>query len=235
MTHPFFETFEQQPTILPVIHITDSLEQTLENIRIAKGEGADGLFLIDHHQPYRPAHLWEHYGEARQQQAYIWIGLNFLSQDPEKLFCNLPKSLDGIWTDDIGIYSPESDASSILDKQRSSQFDGLHFAGFAFKYRTQVLAEQLSATAARAIEFLDPGVLTTSGDSTGTPPSVEKIEAIRKGIGASPLAIASGISWKNIAKYVGLAQAFLVASSITNEDEKLNAERLCLLMRAAGR
>jgi predicted TIM-barrel enzyme len=48
-----------------------------------------------------------------------------------------------------------------------------------------------------------------------------------------PLAIASGISAKNVRQFMPLAQAFLVASSVTDPGELTNAEKVRELVGAA--
>jgi hypothetical protein len=107
----------------------------------------------------------------------------------------------------------------------------LYFAGAGFKYQGDKgvsLEEECRIVKRRS------DVVTTSGDRTGQPPTVQKIERIRWAIGPEmPLAIASGISAKNVRQFMPLAQAFLVASSVTDPGELTNAEKVRELVGAA--
>jgi predicted TIM-barrel enzyme len=64
-------------------------------------------------------------------------------------------------------------------------------------------------------------VATTSGDKTGSPPSLEKLTAIRQNIGQMPLAVASGVAAGNVVAMKPYVDKFLVASSITERSGPL--------------
>ena len=74
-------------------------------------------------------------------------------------------------------------------------------------------------------------VITTSGSGTGKSPSLEKIQLMRSYIGDTPLAIASGITPENKSMFTDLVDYLLVASSITDKDEKIEEYKLKLLLK----
>lgn len=78
-------------------------------------------------------------------------------------------------------------------------------------------------------------VVTTSGPATGQAADIAKIKTMRASLGKTPLAIASGISPENISLYLGVADCFLVATSllIPNTNE-FDPYRLESLVKAVG-
>ena len=197
----------------PVVHVA-ALQQALENVKIAHEAGASGVFLISHALSYRkfiPIAL-----AVREQRPDLWLGINVLGLDNCEALGRLPAKgkghFQGFWSDYTGI----EENLGILDQtiarntlaQVRQKVDS-YFGGFAFKYQPEVTNLEYSAKVAS--EFVD--YLTTSGEATGSPPTPEKIQRIRKACPAKPIAIASGISVDNVRQFPW-ANAFLVASSI---------------------
>ena len=60
-------------TFLPVIHVEDK-EQAINQTRIALDNGADGIFLINHHISH--SRLFEIFKEIRELFFNTWIGIN---------------------------------------------------------------------------------------------------------------------------------------------------------------
>lgn len=178
----------------------------------ALNNGADGIFLIGHGMQARD--LREIYDHLRNKFPAAWIGINFLGLSPGRdgygLYAHtmMCKDLNALWLDDL----PKS---RILDLPRSIQV----FGGVAFKYKNPYLSERGLEEACRtARESVD--VPTTSGDRTGSPPPVSKLQAIRQLVGDGVLlAVASGVSAKNVSPLLPYADVFLVASSITRREE----------------
>jgi predicted TIM-barrel enzyme len=110
----------------------------------------------------------------------------------------------------------------------------LYFGGVAFKHRAHIPDERLGAVAAEAAAS-GVDVVTTSGTQTGTPPTVEKIRRMWEGLASDriaaavpaylarkvvtrhPLAVASGITPKNVRPFLPYVDAFLVASGIESK------------------
>jgi predicted TIM-barrel enzyme len=89
------------------------------------------------------------------------------------------------------------------------------FGGVAFKYIAPDLSgEALAEACTEAKERVN--VATTSGERTGSPPSIQKLVAIRSALkGEIPLAVASGVTEENAISLFPYVDKFLVSSSIT--------------------
>lgn len=226
----FKEVFKNEHAILPVIHV-ETLKQALENARIAQGEGADGVFLISMQGMGHSLLLNIHRG-VRKQLPGLWMGINFLGVQPAYTF-DYGENIEGIWVDNAGINESSEGQDipiSIAHKRRVRGWEGLYFGGVAFKYQAPVL--DLGRVAKIATQFVD--VVTTSGDGTGLPPSVEKIKVMKQAMGNHPLAIASGISSGNIVNYLPYTDAFLVATSLLKPGtEYFDPQKMEALIRAS--
>lgn len=221
----FRRIFPGAHTFLAVIH-AENLSQVLCNVKIAHDEGADGVFLISHGVLPALQLIWI-YQSVRGLYPSWWIGLNFLDRLTYEALRIVPENASGLWVDDGGIIEGIQDPSKLARlywKQREEYIDwkGLYFGGVAFKYRKPVY--DLARVAGLAVPFMD--VITTSGDATGQPPTVKKMQTMRDGIGYHPLAIASGITAENVGKYFGIADCFLVATSISKSFTELDPVRV---------
>ena len=194
----------------PVIHCIDPHEQggighALANARIAFKNGADGIFLVGHHLSHQD--LFYIYEFVRKQFPDSWIGINFLDI-PKNLrllesFVKKGDRIDALWFD----YLPEA--------HRRIPDSITLFGGVAFKYRNANLSdeelEEECLQASHSVHFA-----TTSGDATGVPPSIEKLQKIMTMLkGKVPLALASGVTKDNVVSFLPFVDAFLVATSIT--------------------
>lgn len=191
--------------LLPVIHI-EHVDKTVKNALLAKGCGCDGCFLIDHGNDR--LYLLEHYKAVREAVGDWWVGINDLSCSGPDVFTDLP-AMDGVWVDNLGIdesREEQPEAQKFLDAKTT-----LLFGGAAFKYQKRV--NDLKRAATLASRYCD--VVTTSGDGTGKPPTVEKIRTMKEAIGDKPLAIASGITLENVLDFVPYTAYFLVATGIS--------------------
>lgn len=212
-----------RPSVFVVVHVRGP-EHAVRNAAKAHEGGADGVFLIRHHGTHRQL-LAEH-DEVVRSYPDLWVGLNFLDLRGPEAFEQASRALPhGLWTDSLEMPGLAPDESRDL----RAAYGGIHFGGAAFKYQRQVrpLEEEARFAAARC------DVVTTSGDQTGSPPSLEKIVAMRGALGSDvPLAIASGISESNVDLYATLADAFLVATSVTDERDEVCGTRVRRLVDA---
>jgi hypothetical protein len=238
----FFKIFKEK-AFLPVIHVRkDSYRRTVENVKIARGEGADGVFLISHDSNFGDNDLLIYHmllkdGFLNEEQGDFWIGVNLLgicSACPAKIFDYLESNVDGLWIDSIDVGPSETDvdanAKEILLSRAKTKWDGILFGGVAFKYQPFVPPEELPRVSRRAMKYVD--VVTTSGDGTGQAPDPQKIMAMKQAIGDSPLAIASGITPENIRDYLPWADAFLVATGIGKSFTELDPALVRKLRKA---
>jgi 2-keto-3-deoxy-6-phosphogluconate aldolase len=213
----FKSVFNKKHVFLPVIHV-ENLDKTLKNIEIAYSAKCDGVFLINH--AVSSKELLEIQYKSKEKFPDFWIGVNLLGEMPLDIFQMLNEGIDGLWVDNAYIDEKENEqkkAEQILSAKLSSGWKGLYFGGVAFKYQKKVSEVEKAAILAK--DFMD--VVTTSGIGTGKAANIEKIKLMKSALGDFPLAIASGISYYNIEDYLDIADCFLVASSITSNNEYL--------------
>lgn len=181
----------------------------LKNASMAANNGADGVFLIGH--GLNNAEMCYVYQEVRKGFPNLFIGVNFLDIQPDdtiSMQCAIGKcpGISAIWLDGIPlIHLP-------YDKRTES------FVGVAFKYLDPDISGKDLVEQIQRAEKVST-VLTTSGNETGEPPTLKKIQEIRSLAGTGyRLAIASGLSAKNVTVFLPYADDFLVASSIVQKE-----------------
>lgn len=210
----------------PVIYCVDPYEKNginhaLSNVRTAKDNDADGVFLIG--QGLSHIALAYIYLEIRRRVADFWIGLNFLDinekEEPKKLeaiFLSLTKP-NGLWV------------NGLPSKHFHLPFCSSLFGGVAFKHENpDPDKEDLIKCCEQAAQFVD--IATTSGNKIGEPPSLNKLKTIYNYLDkAIPLAVAGGINGNNAQEMLPFVTHFLVSESITDISpcgKYLNGERV---------
>ncbi|MEM7343973.1 MAG: BtpA/SgcQ family protein [Chloroflexota bacterium] len=215
---PYRKIFRNRHTLLPVIHV-ESEEQALRNAEIACQQGCDGVFLINHGFGYDK--LLEIHDVVTQAFPDWWVGVNCLDLPPHQIFGKLSQHVAGVWVDNAGIDEQtveQRQAETIEVARRASGWNGLYFGGVAFKYQRAVT--DVGQAARLAARYVD--VVTTSGAGTGKAAEYQKIVAMKKALGDTPLAIASGITPDNVETYLDVADCFLVATGISDSWTELN-------------
>lgn len=228
------EVFKSTHAFIPVVHVVSRI-QALRSARIAKTGGADGVFLINH--DISGNDLFSIYDAVRKSQPDYWIGLNCLDRHAWEMFRIIPESVSGVWSDDAGYDEDEADPvfGAILSwSTRKGRLDwkGLYFGGVAFKYQKKV------SDVGQAAKLMMPcvDVLTTSGEKTGSAPSVLKVKEMRSALGPDfPLAIASGVTPENVAEFMPYVDCFLVATGISKNFTELDPKRVTDFARALGK
>ncbi len=208
--------------IFPVVHVNE-VSQAMDQAAPAFEAGANGVYLIDHHNPDTNL-LFSAYNGVADEKLYRFIGLNLLQlTSAESAFSlintrfksgDIARLPDGIWTDDA---IPNKDKLVSLRHKHQELARILYLGGVAFKY-TQTYTdntEQAVIETRNLMPYVD--VVTTSGKGTGKPPRPEKIKAMKQAIGDKKLAVASGISIDNIRDYTGAFDQLLVSTSIEVE------------------
>jgi len=220
------DTFGAKRVFLPVVHFADDFNFT-RNIDLAVAAGAHGIWLIN--QGINSEGLMVKADYVSKIYPELWVGVNMLGVPISRRLLDacVYAGVSGLWADDgqIAILAGRGHqpvAEAIKDSLRDWQ--GLYFGGVAFKYQAHVPQSMLSIVAATAAQFMD--VVTTSGERTGSAASIEKVRALREGLGTAPLALASGVSLENIETYLPLVDAFLVASSIEDDFGVFNEHRI---------
>jgi predicted TIM-barrel enzyme len=230
--------FGTSPVLLPVVHPINR-EAALEAIHVAHGCGVKGVFLID--QGMHERDVLTLIREVRDRWPSLWIGLNLLSRSPTKTLVTAIErgvAIDGIWSDNAGIDECQAGGAQLVAEafvlaRRAASWNGLYFGGVAFKYQREVAPSDLSAAAERSVAYMD--VLCTSGPGTGHAADVEKIRALRTGLGDHAMAIASGITPENVHLYLPHTQAFLVGTGIEQQLGVFDAAKIEALLRAMER
>lgn len=218
--------FPRHNTFFAVIHVEDRA-QALRNVSVAIGEGADGVFLINHRIPADQLRIC--YDAVREVFPVEWIGLNWLDLSPALGLGMMQPSMGGMWIDNADIREDTgrtaeairfADKRKKLEQKMSCSF--LLFGGVAFKYQRRV--KNLERVARLAMPFVD--VITTSGEGTGIAADIEKIRIMKRAVGEHPLAIASGITPENVLQYMEYADCFLVATGVSDSHTELNPARV---------
>ena len=206
----------------PVIHCLEpeypqSFNHAVDNTLTALNNEADGVFLIGH--GVSSSDLIEIYQHVRGKFPDAWLGINFLGISPQKwhtlysvsLYCD---GLNALWTDGMPDYS--------LPLHPSIQI----FGGVAFKYlASDIVGDELTRACEAAVRHVN--VATTSGEATGSPPSLEKLKAIKEALdGRIPLALASWVNEDNVVSFKPFVDTFLVASSICEKNPITGIEDL---------
>jgi uncharacterized protein len=227
------------PVVLPVIHVQDNA-QAERNVRVAIGEGAPGVFLINHDFPY-PQFL-PVIRHVRNRFPALWLGVNFLAVTAKDAFPILGQlqgegiGVEGYWADDARIdelrsHADQMEAAEILSIKRSCGWDGFYTGGTCFKKQREVDPKFLATAAGLASHFMD--AVCTSGAATGHAAELGKISTFRKAIGDCALTLASGVTPENAASYGSDVDGFMVATGINNDKDfyNINAARLAQLLK----
>lgn len=208
------ERFGDRRVLLPVVHCIHEAQVRLA-AEVAMGNGADGIFLIN--QGGMHAHeVASVAGKLREDVAFV--GLNRLGDMGDTVMAAgdvASLNLDAVWSDRCDM--------------PSGGRAWLFFGGVAFKYQPEVGDVGLAA-----FEAVRDGVdvVTTSGPATGSPPTVEKVAAMRAAIGDHALAVASGITPENVEPFLAHVDAFLVASGVEQSFGVFDPARVRALAQA---
>jgi hypothetical protein len=216
--------------IWPVIHV-HNMNSALAQIDIIKSiGGCKGVFLIsmrgDDNLTTKIANEIIKEQIKSNDSNRLLIGINHLSLSPDISY-QQSLSLDAIWTDCDFIRSERIDhaINNSLNKLHQTH-KKLLFSPVAFKYKA--FEKNPIKTAIKTIEY--GYIPTTSGDATGSPPSAEKLKTISDGIknkfGVNKLAVASGISEKNIIDLHSYITDVLISSSLCNSSDEIDRVKL---------
>lgn len=223
--------FGHAPVLLPVIHPVGRRE-AMTSVRISVEAGCKGVFLIN--QGMSAEEVLELVMVVKAEHPSLWVGVNLLGRPVADVLRRGLEAcdgrLDGIWTDNAGVDADgcSAAAAAFLDTRAELGWQGLYFGGVAFKYQAPVPDERLGDVARAAVDRMD--VVCTSGPGTGHAADVEKVIAMRRGMGPEPaLALASGVTETNVAQYLPFVDAYLVGTGIEHELGVLDPDRVARL------
>jgi predicted TIM-barrel enzyme len=227
--HGFHKLFKSPgPVVTPVVHVLDS-GQTARNVAAAVAAGAAGVFLINHDFPKED--LLPILRGVRARWPGLWLGVNFLAVTGRDAFPVLGRleaedcAIDAYWADDARIderADRQAEAAEIARIRAESGWMGMYFGGVAFKKQRPVDPAHHRRSAGIALPFMD--VVTTSGIATGHAADGAKIADFRAGLGDAPLALASGVTPENAARYGRAVDCFLVATGINRDGDFHNID-----------
>ncbi len=212
-----------EPVVTPVIHVLD-IGQVMKNIDILVAADCPGTFLINH--DFSREALLPILQAVRTACPDLWLGVNFLGEPGSLAFPILGQMardgirVDAYWADDARIDErarQQSEAEAIRRVRGASGWTGVYLGGVAFKKQRPVANSDHAVAARTSVPYLD--VVTTSGIATGQEADLVKIRTFRAAIGDHPLALASGITPDNAARYCGLVDCFLVATGINRQGD----------------
>lgn len=215
--------------ILPVIHWKDRAT-ALEQAKVARDCGADGVMLISHYGDDRPL------GELGRTIKGLWpdfkVGLNFLADGPlDAAMAVIANGLDYVWADNCGVSSKGAgaEASQLAAMVEVDESISV-LCGVAFKCQ----ADEPDPPKA-ALEALRAGfVPCTSGPRTGEPPAADKLKGMVERCGIS-VAVASGLTPEFIEELGPYLSHALVATGVSKDDWHFDAVRLTeFIARARG-
>ncbi len=227
------------PVVLPVVHVLDTA-QAIRNVRVLIGQGAAGVFLINH--DFAVAQFLPIVRNVREKFPALWLGVNFLAVTGKDAFPVLGQlgregiAVDGYWADDARIderRSPDGqvEAHEIAKARADSGWTGLYAGGTCFKKQREVDAANYETAAHLATSFMD--AVCTSGIATGKAAEASKIATFRRGVADHALALASGITPENAAHYAADVDCFMVATGINAPGDfyNIDAQRLAKLLK----
>lgn len=218
--------FKHRHVVLPVIHVV-SEAQALRNARIARDAFADGVFLINHDMQW--GELLRIHEVVDRAFPNWWVGVNCLDLPPADVFSKISGRVAGVWVDDAGVREDlpqQTEAAALARARAAAGKPALYFGGVAFKYQRPVA--DVGRAARIAAGYMD--IVTTSGPGTGHAADVDKIRTMKAALGATPLAIASGITPENVGDYLPIADCFLVATGISKSFDELDPPRVRALV-----
>jgi uncharacterized protein len=227
------------PVVMPVIHVQDNA-QAERNVRVAIGEGAAGVFLINH--DFAIPQFLPIIRHVRNMFPALWLGVNFLAVTGKDAFPVLGELVnegiivDGYWADDARIdelsdRAHQKEAAEMLSLKLSSGWHGFYTGGTCFKKQRDVDPKYNATAAKLATHFMD--AVCTSGVGTGQAADLGKIATFRKAIGDGTLMLASGVTPENAPGYGADVDGFMVATGINNPNDFYNIDpsRLAKLLK----
>lgn len=228
------DVFGVDRVVLPVVHPL-GMSEALASVEIAHAAGAKGVFTINQGMATEQVPVLVR--DIQRRFPDLWVGVNLLGFRPAGMLHEMldrGERIDGLWSDNALVDEQAAEqpaAAELLAARQARGWGGLYFGGVAFKYQREVAREDLGRAAKLAASYMD--VVCTSGPGTGKAANVDKVIAMREGIGASgAIALASGVTAENVGSYLPYVDAFLVGTGIEATFGVLDRGKLSALLAA---
>jgi hypothetical protein len=209
--------------LIIVIHIIDKL-RTLEQVKIAFDNNADGIFLTIGEAGISVKTLLDCYHQTRTVYKKEFIGINFMC-DPKTAANSIPIDANALWIDKgLGYINYIDDIVNVKNILKERQWKGLYFGGFCLKGNNQKLFDSINYFKKQEWNpqnYFD--VCVTSGISTGIPITIENLEIVIEKSKKCPIALASGVNINNIHTYLDKGiEYFIVGTGVEKDSDDLN-------------
>ena len=233
-------TLSRRPRLIAVLHlcsdVADVVGHAVRQALMARDHGADGCAVI-------PAGIRSGatplVTEAARRIRAAWpecfLVANYMTT-PADAMRAVPMEVDALWTDKgvgpvggklkvsptSGIAKVAAEMAEVRLAERSD-WKGMWFAGFFHKGdRNDVLDDDIAPRVEELTQGLHAEGAVTTGAGTGLPADPHDVERIRKALGPGlKLAIASGVTGKNVASYCPYVDFFFVGTGIEQKDPSL--------------
>jgi predicted TIM-barrel enzyme len=200
--------------------------------------GADGVFLISHEGrdvelPPLVAELAARWHDARtRRDERPVLGMNLLKTQPLlALERAAGVGANALWVSTPGVTSAGVTADGQRLAEAMSRWPGIVVFGcVAFKYQPEEPDPPVAAAAALALG-MHP---TTSGAGTALAPNLSKIEAMSRAVGGR-LAIASGMTPENVARYAPHVSDILVSTGVSRDAHHVDRLLLAAFLAEVAR
>ncbi len=206
------------------------VEEARQDIQASIEGGADGVVLINEWCSLKE--LETVLQTVRPEFSNIKMGVNYLGDDNEpygfKDSFRLAREygLQMVWTDFSGVdqinEKPDIDLHKIQNERPENVF---YCSGVHMKYSTLRNSKKtIQESALQAMGWVD-GIIVT-GPKTGVATDPAVVMKAREVIGSYPLGVASGVSPQNIHMIRDQIDFCLVASSLQNENKRIEKKKV---------
>jgi hypothetical protein len=213
--------------LLPVLSCYTE-NQFLDNIdklyTYFKQKKISGIFLLSTNINIQNFEIM--YENAKKIYPDFWMGINLIGFNIFNVFDFIKKyNPDGLWVDNSYLCNINNLGlcELIINQFKKNNWKGLYFGGVMFKY-TSTCNYYNDEIIKITNKYMD--ILTTTGDGTGIEITNDKLEFIHNNTNDVCIAIASGIHNNNINKISEKANVFIVRTSIVDNTNNIDLDKL---------
>jgi uncharacterized protein len=206
--------FENKKPIIGMIHLAgndsaEKIERAIEEIKIYRNNGVDGIIVEDYHGSKYDVHsCLERIGKDKSILGNLVLGINLLCNPYSSfMMANSPE-------DRASFVQFDNINSSGLDEGRYNVARAINrgtkvFGGVRFKYQRET-GRSLEEDIAEAMARCD--VIVTTGSGTGVETPIQKLKDFKKIAGEFPVFVGAGLNAKNAYEQLSVADGAIVGS-----------------------